>query len=418
MSLSGVLAVFGWLAACAAAGFAWSQLRTLSEWRESALRGQAELDKVKALQEQERNHLEDKLRTLEASETRLQKEFEVLAQRIFEQKSQQIETTNQKHLAATLDPLKQQLEAFRHQIGQQYADEGRQRATLQREIMGLKELNKQMSAEAEALTKALKGDTKQQGAWGEVVLERILEQSGLRAGHEYELQGQRRSDDGQRYRPDVIVHLPEGRDIIIDAKVSLSAYERYFNLDDPEARDRALNEHVTSLRNHIRELGKKNYQQLEGVKTLDYVLLFVPIEPAFLLAVDREPELIRLALDQNIMLVSPTNLLVALRTVRNIWQYEQQNQNAQKIAADAGKLYDKFAGFLEDLQKIDNAIDATRKYFDLAMNKLSTGRGNLISRVEKFRELGVQPAKQINPQLLENDSDGADDAPDKAAKPE
>ncbi|RUO38095.1 DNA recombination protein RmuC [Aliidiomarina shirensis] len=364
-----------------------------------------ELEKAKVGAEQQQAHLQEKLALLQKSEERLQKEFENLANRIFEQKTAALEARQEKSLAGTLSPLQKQLEGFRQQIAQQFSDETKQRSSLQQEILSLRQLNQQMSAEAEALTRALKGDSRQQGAWGEVVLERILQQSGLREGHEYTTQTQHRNDDGKRYRPDVIVHLPQDKDVIIDSKVSLAAYERYFNADDDNVRAQALDDHVVSLRNHIRDLGKKSYQQLEGVRTLDYVLLFVPIEPAFLLAVDREPNLIRQALEQHIMLVSPTNLLVALRTVNNIWQYEQQNQNAQKIAQDAGKLYDKFVGFVEDLQKVGNSLDTSRKHFDGAMSKLSTGKGNLVSRVEKFRELGVQPSKKIDRQLLDDPDD-------------
>src|SRR5690554_4880947 len=262
-----------------------------------------------------------------------------------------------------------------------------------------------MAAEAEALTRALKRDTKTQGAWGEVVLERILKQSGLREGHEYHTQAHHKDTEGRTFKPDVIVHLPNNKDVVIDSKVSLQAYERYFNSDDEVTREQALNEHVNSLRQHIKGLGKKNYQQLDGIRTLDYVLMFIPIEPAFLLAVDRDPELIRLALDNNIMLVSPTNLLVALRTVNNIWQYEYQNQNAQIIATEASKLYDKFVGFIEDMQKIGQAIDSVRKHYDGAMNKLSTGRGNLVGRVENFRKLGVQSSKQIDSKLLNGNTE-------------
>ncbi|MAL84557.1 MAG: DNA recombination protein RmuC, partial [Idiomarina sp.] len=260
------------------------------------------------------------------------------------------------------------------------------------------------------------GDTKQQGNWGEVVLERILEQSGLREGHEYQTQAHHRDEDGKSFKPDVIVHLPNKKDVVIDSKVSLSAYERYFNSDDDADRERALNEHVQSLKQHIKQLGKKSYHQLEGLRTLDYVLMFIPIEPAFLLAVDRDPELIRLALDNQIMLVSPTNLLVALRTVHNIWQYEYQNQNAEKIATDAARLYDKFVGFVEDLEKIGNGLQTLDNRYQEAMKKLSTGRGNLIGRVDKFRQMGVQTNKRLNPDYLDSEetspegieSDGAD----------
>ncbi|RUO60584.1 DNA recombination protein RmuC [Pseudidiomarina insulisalsae] len=368
---------------------------------------QADLAATHSKLESTLKHAEEKQRLLEASEERMKKEFERLAQQIFEQKSERLQQNSKQTLEVTLAPFKQQLEAFKKQVETQYTEELKQRASLTTELTTLKELNKQMAAEADALTRALKGDSKTQGNWGEVVLERILTQSGLREGHEYETQSHHRDEDGKSFKPDVVVHLPNDKDVVIDSKVSLVAYERYFNSDDDKERAAALTEHVNSLRNHIKGLGKKNYQQLESVRTLDYVLMFIPIEPAFLLAVDRDPELIRLALDNNIMLVSPTNLLVALRTVNNIWQYEYQNQNAQRIAGDAAKLYDKFVGFIEDMQKIGNSLETVRKHYDGAMNKLSTGRGNLVGRVEKFKEMGVQTSKSIDSKLL--DSEGTDD---------
>ncbi len=366
---------------------------------------QADLAANQSKLESSLKHAEEKQRLLEASEERMKKEFERLAQQIFEQKSERLQQSSKQTLEITLAPFKQQLDAFKKQVESQYTEELKQRASLTTEITSLKELNKQMAAEADALTRALKGDTKAQGNWGEVVLERILTQSGLREGHEYDTQSHHRDEDGKSFKPDVVVHLPNEKDVVIDSKVSLVAYERYFNSDDDKERDAALTEHVNSLRAHIKGLSKKNYQQLDSVRTLDYVLMFIPIEPAFLLAVDRDPELIRLALEHNIMLVSPTNLLVALRTVNNIWQYEHQNRNAQKIAEDAGKLYDKFAGFIEDMQKIGNSLDTVRKHYDGAMNKLSTGRGNLVGRVEKFKEMGVQTSKKLDSKLLDDDSD-------------
>ncbi|WP_404407280.1 DNA recombination protein RmuC [Pseudidiomarina marina] len=370
---------------------------------------QAELAGVRADLSAKLQGAEEKQKLLEASEERLKKEFERLAQQIFEQKSERLQANSKQTLETTLAPFKQQLEAFKNQVTQQYTEELKQRSELTAQVNSLRDLNKQMAAEAEALTRALKGDTKAQGTWGEVVLERILKQSGLTEGNEYHTQSHHKDDDGKTFKPDVVVHLPNDKDVVIDSKVSLVAYERYFNSDNDSERDQALTEHVNSLRNHIKGLGKKNYQQLDSVRTLDYVLMFIPIEPAFLLAVDRDPELIRLALDNNIMLVSPTNLLVALRTVNNIWQYEYQNQNAQVIATEAAKLYDKFVGFIDDMQKIGNAIDSVRKHYDGAMNKLSTGRGNLVGRVENFRKLGVQTSKQIDNKLLnDGDTDDAD----------
>ena len=379
-----------------------------NELRERAQYAEAQLQTLRATAMQERRNADEKLRLLQASEERLSQQFENLANKIFEQKSQGLQQQNQQTLSATLEPFKQQLESFKRQVQQQYSDETKERSALRSELMSLRELNRQMAHEAEALTRALKGDTKQQGNWGELVLERILEQSGLREGHEYQTQSHHRDEDGKSFKPDVIVHLPNQKDVVIDSKVSLSAYERYFNSDDEAEKERLLQEHVQSLKQHIKQLGKKNYQQLEGLRTLDYVLMFVPVEPAFLLAVDREPELIKLALEQQIMLVSPTNLLVALRTVHNIWQYEYQNRNAEKIAIDAGKLYDKFVGFIEDLEKVGSSLQTLDNRYQEAMKKLTSGRGNLVSRIEKFREMGVQTSKRIANEWLDDDDSDAD----------
>ncbi|MFQ3217920.1 MAG: DNA recombination protein RmuC [Paraglaciecola sp.] len=351
--------------------------------------------------EQEQLASREKLALLESSEQRLQQQFENLANKIFEQKQTSFAQSSKAGLDALLSPLKDQIEGFKKQVNDQYVREGQERASLKTEIMGLKELNQQITHDAAALTKALKGDNKQQGNWGEVVLERILKDSGLREGHEFDTQVALKNAQGKSYQPDVVVHLPNDKDVVIDSKVSLGAYERYFNEEDETVRQVHLNQHVTSLRNHIKELGKKDYQDLKGIRTLDYVLMFIPIEPAFLLAAEHAPELVKLAFDHNIMLVSPTNLLVALRTINNIWQYEYQNQNAQKIAEHAARLYDKFHGFVSDMEKVGKSIEATQKNFDGAMNKLSTGKGNLVRQVEQFRSLGVQSNKKLGSALLD-----------------
>ena len=362
---------------------------------------QVKLATSRAQAEQQRQHADEKIALLKDSETRLEKEFERLAGRVLEQTSAQFAQRNESNLKHTLAPLRQQIDTFRQQVAQQYTDETKERASLKQELTQLRDLNLQMAQEANALTQALKGDNKQQGNWGEVVLARMLEQSGLREGHEYTTQAHHKDELGNAFKPDVIVHLPNQKDVVIDSKVSLVAYERYFNSDDELVRQQALSEHIHSLRTHIKQLGRKNYHSLDGVRTLDYVLLFIPLEPAFLLAVDKDPELISLALNNNIMLVSPTNLLVALRTVHNIWQYEYQNRNAQQIATDAARLYDKFAGFVEDLNKVKGALDNSNKHLQTAMGKLSEGRGNLISRVEKFRSLGVQPNKRLPDDIID-----------------
>ena len=386
------------------------QVETLSEelgaLRSSFTQLQANYQSQQAGFHEAQKANEDKIALLEDTEKRLNEQFENLANRIFEQKNESFLKQNKSGLDALLTPLKEQIDGFKRQVTDQYVKEGQERASLKTEILTLKELNKRITDEAAALTMALKGDNKQQGNWGEVVLERILKESGLREGHEFETQVSVRNDSGKLQQPDVVVHLPNDKDVIIDSKVSLSAYERFFNEQEEVARQLLLKEHVNSIKGHIKGLGAKDYQDLPGIRTLDYVLMFIPIEPAFLLAIEEDPELVTLALNHNIMLVSPTNLLVALRTINNIWQYEYQNQNAQKIAQHGAKLYDKFVGFVTDMEKVGKSIEATQKSYEGAINKLSTGRGNLVRQVEQFRTLGVQPNKKLPDSIVnEPDSD-------------
>ncbi|MDY6977144.1 MAG: DNA recombination protein RmuC [Pseudomonadota bacterium] len=348
---------------------------------------------------------EEKLAAMNASEHRLQTQFENLANRIFEEKQQRYTQQTKHNIEAVLAPFKNELDGFKRQISEQHIREGQERASLKTEILSLKTLNQKITEEAAALTNALKGDNKKQGNWGEVVLERILKESGLREGHEFETQMSATSEQGRRFQPDVVVHLPNDKDVIIDSKVSLAAYERFFNCDDEMEKAQFLTQHVASIKGHIKGLGAKDYQNLKGLKTLDYVLLFIPIEPAFLIAVEEEPDLVTMALNHNIMLVSPTNLLVALRTINNIWQYEYQNQNAQLIAEQAAKLYDKFVGFVTDMEKVGKSMDTAQASYEQAMNKLTNGRGNIVRQIEKFRELGVQPSKRMSQHLQQLSKD-------------
>lgn len=407
-----------------ALGLYQQQSRQLSQVEQEKQRLQEEATELRdalgerqsRLESQEAKHAQievahqEKVAMLTAAEQRLQEQFENLANKIFEQKSEKFTQSSKASLDALLTPLKEKIDGFKQQVTDQYVKEGQERASLKTEILGLKELNQQITHEAAALTKALKGDNKQQGNWGEVVLQRILKESGLREGHEFETQVSLKNETGKQYQPDVVVHLPNDKDIVIDSKVSLASYERYYNEQEDEAEKlRHLKEHVASIKTHIKELGKKDYQDLQGLRTLDYVLMFVPVEPAFLLAVEDDPSLVKLALDNNIMLVSPTNLLIALRTIDNIWQVEYQNQNAQKIAENAGKLYDKFHGFVADMEKIGKSIDTVQKSYDAAWNKLSNGRGNLIRQTEQFRKLGVQSNKKLDERLLDNSEEAKTD---------
>jgi len=361
----------------------------------------ARLKDAEATLRSERLAAAEKLQLQQEAELRLSQQFENLANRIFEQNSGNFRELNQNSLDLLLTPLKEQLEGFRRQVGETHAQETAQRHSLKFELERLAELNARMTEEAAALTRALKGDSKQQGNWGEVVLARILSECGLREGHEYHTQVNIEVEKGKRYQPDVIVRLPQEKDIIIDAKVSLTAYERWYNADDELEKSVALKEHVASVRNHIRELGRKDYQQLPGVRTLDYVLMFVAVEPAFLTAMEADPSLVRYGLDHNILLVSPTNLMVALRTIENLWRYERQNQNARQIAERAGRLYEKLRLFVEEMQQMGGSLHKAQESYDKAMGRLVNGRGNLIAQVERFRELGVEVTKSLPEPLVE-----------------
>ncbi|MEZ9596281.1 DNA recombination protein RmuC [Shewanella sp. 10N.261.52.F9] len=353
--------------------------------------------------------LNDKIQLLEDSELRLNAQFENLATKIFEARSEKLQSQNNQQLDSVLAPFKQQIEGFRAQVQASYSHEQTQRSALKHQLDSLTELNLKMSQDAVNLTKALKGDNKQQGNWGEVILERVLQESGLREGHEYDTQTDLKNDTGKRFKPDVIVHLPEKKDVVIDAKMSLIAYERYFNSDDEVIRAQAIKEHILSVRAHIKGLSQKDYQKLHGLKSLDYVLMFIPLEPAFLLALEHDPSLVNYALESNIMLVSPTNLLVALRTINNIWRYEYQNQNAQMIAKQAGKIYDKLCSYLDDMDKLGRALESADKNFTSAMNKLSTGKGNVIRQAHQMQQLGVETSKKVDAQLLDKALSLADD---------
>ncbi|WP_054181021.1 DNA recombination protein RmuC [Trabulsiella odontotermitis] len=375
-----------------------NELRNLREINASL---EADLREVTTRLESTQIHAEDKLRQMVNSEQRLSEQFENLANRIFEHSNRRVDEQNRQSLNSLLTPLREQLDGFRRQVQDSFGQEARERHTLAHEIRNLQQLNAQMTQEAVNLTRALKGDNKTQGNWGEVVLTRVLEASGLREGHEYQTQVSIETDARARMQPDVIVRLPQGKDVVIDAKMTLVAYERYFNAEDDAIREAAMQEHIASVRNHIRLLSRKDYQQLPGLRSLDYVLMFIPVEPAFLLAIDRQPELITEALKNNIMLVSPTTLLVALRTIANLWRYEHQSRNAQQIAERAGRLYDKMRLFVDDMTSVGQSLDRAQDNYRQAMKKLSSGRGNMLAQAEAFRSLGVEVKREINPDLTD-----------------
>ncbi len=367
----------------------------------------AQLSALKQNMASERLHFQEKLGILEQAEKRLITEFENTAHKIFEQKSEKFTKTSESGLNQILSPLKNQLDEFKKHVSEHYVTEGKERASLRTEINSLKVLNQRITQEAEALTQALKGDTKVQGNWGEIVLERLLEESGLRKGFEYEIQVSAKNDEGKRFYPDVVVHLPNKKDVVIDSKVSLLAYEKLNRSDSEEAKKAALKQHITSVKTHIKGLSKKDYQELENIRTLDYVLMFVPIEAAFITVVEEDPDIISLALENQIMIVSPTNLLVALRTIHNIWQYEYQHENAAKIAEQAKKLYDKFVGFLTDMDKVGKQLELASVSHESALSKLHTGRGNIVRQLENFKSLGVNPTKAIDSKFIDDEEQGS-----------
>nr|WP_250150961.1 DNA recombination protein RmuC [Photorhabdus akhurstii] len=365
---------------------------------------ESELREVTTRLEESRFAAEEKQRLLINSELRLNTQFENLANRIFEQTGRRTDEQNRQSLNTLLAPFREQLDGLHRQVQESFGQEARERHTLAHEIRNLQQLNVQMAQEAINLTNALKGNNKIQGDWGEVVLSRILEASGLREGHEFCTQVSIKVEDNRRFQPDVIVHLPQGKDVVIDAKMSLVAYERYFNSGDRHQQELALQEHIDSIKGHIRGLSRKDYQQLPGLKSLDYVLMFIPVEPAYLVALNKAPELLDEALKHNIMLVSPSTLLVAVRTINNLWRYEYQSQNARLIADKAARMYDKMRLFVDDMQGLGQSLDKAQLNYRQAMKKLTEGRGNLISQAEGFRNLGVEVKRPIDPELVDKAS--------------
>ncbi|MGY6403864.1 DNA recombination protein RmuC [Vibrio parahaemolyticus] len=389
----------------------------LGQMREQKSRLETQLREQQARHEQMNQANAEKLEILEQAEVRLKQQFEHLANQLFEEKTAKVDLQNRQSLEGLLSPLKEQLEGFKKQVNDSFSQEAKERHTLVHELKNLQRLNEKMTREAVNLTQALKGDNKQQGNWGEVVLARVLAESGLREGHEYETQVNLQSEAGKRYQPDVIVHLPQNKQVVVDSKMALVAYERYFNAETDAERDRALSAHLTALRAHIKGLSMKDYHKLKGIQSLDYVLMFIPVEPAFQVAIQADPSLIKDAMEQNIILVSPTTLLVALRTIDNLWRNERQNENAKLIAQRATKLYDKLRLFIDDMEGLGGALDRANQTYQGAMNKLATGRGNVIRQAESFRQLGVEIKRPISSdlaQLAQSDAFSENESPNES----
>jgi DNA recombination protein RmuC len=344
--------------------------------------------------EQERSTYE-KLKLLQNAEAQLKTQFENLAGKIFEDRSKQFAEQNKTSLDHIVTPLREQLGEFKQRIETVYDNENKDRITLREEIVSLRRDTAKMNQEALNLTRALKGDKKTQGSWGEMILEKVLERSGLRKGIEYETQGAFRDEDNRLFKPDVIIHLPENKDVIIDSKVSLLAYERYCSSEDDQERMVAIRQHTGAVRDHIKSLSDKDYSGLHGIKSLDFVLLFMPIEAAFVAAFQADERLFTDAFEHKIIVVTPTTLLATLRTIENIWRYERQNENARAIAEKAGIVYDKIRGFVEELDKLGKQLSTVHSTYDGVMNKLTQGNGNLIRQASSFVDLGVKVKKSF-----------------------
>ena len=354
--------------------------------------------------------LQERLRQLESQKEKMSQEFKLLAHEALQAQTdalqKQMKEANSVQLSLVLAPFKEKLESFGKRVQDTHESGQRERIELKTEVIKLVEQNEKLKNEANQLTKALRGDVKMQGNWGEMVLEKLLERTGLTKGQEYSVQESVTNEEGKRFQPDVVLHLPEDKNIIIDSKVSLVAYERFVNADTPEEQAIALKEHLTSMRSHIRGLSEKNYQNLYGV-SLDFVILFVPIEGAYSVALQAEPGLYQEAFDKNIALVSATSLWSTLRTVGTLWRQERQNANVQEIIRQASDLYDKFAGFSEELVKVGNQMDTAKRTYENSMKMLIDGKGNLVRRTENLRLLGLKNSKSVSPSLVDRAMDGA-----------
>jgi len=373
--------------------------------QQSTETARVKIAELNTLLEDERKSSQEKLSLLENAEKNMTSAFENLSNKIIEEKSKKFTEQNKLNISETLTPLREQLGDFKKKIEDVYDKETRDRVSLFNEITSLKSLNQQMSKDAINLTRALKGESKTRGNWGEVILQRVLEDSGLKNGREYEAQESYRDEHGKLFYPDVVVHLPDNKDVVIDSKVSLNAYERFYAADDDEEQKQALTEHLDAIRTHISDLQGKNYDELVKINSLDMVLMFVPIEPALMLAVEQDENLFNDAFKRGIFLVSPSTLTMNLQIIHNMWRYEYQNKNAKEIAKRAGDMYDKFVGFVDALEDVGDKLDKAQSAYQTAHNRLTDGRGNLVGRAEAIHKLGLQTNKKLDKELVDNQSD-------------
>jgi len=375
----------------------------LQELRERFNAQHAELITTAAALQAQRDKLTEQQAHLSELRQQLSLTFSDLANKILDEKAARFTAQNQTSLDSILNPLKANIKSFEEKVDKIYKDDAAERNQLKGVIFQLMDQSRQIQADANNLTKALKGDTKKQGNWGEVILERVLEYSGLEKGREYRLQQSLKSAEGTKFQPDVIIDLPDEKNLIVDAKISLVAYEQFVNAENEEEKAAALKRHLLSVKTHIDMLASKNYQHLYSMNSPDFVLLFMPVESTFSLTMQTDHELFSYAWNRKVVLVSPSTLLATLRTIASVWKIDRQNKNVVEIAEEAGALYDKFVGFLNDMEKIGKHLDQTQKAHEEAFKKLQYGSGNLIGRVEKIKKLGAKTkaGKQINPRFLE-----------------
>jgi DNA recombination protein RmuC len=365
---------------------------------------QTEIATRKVRQEEQEKNTTDKIRLLQNAENQLKNQFENLANKIFEDRGKQLAEQNKTSMEHLVNPIKDQLSDFKKRVETVYDNETKDRVSLRAEINSLRRDTEKMNQDALNLTKALKGDKKTQGNWGEMILEKVLEQSGLRKNIEYETQGAFRDEEKKLFRPDIIIRLPEEKDVVVDSKVSLVAYEKYCSTEDEQEQSIALKAHTKAIREHIKDLSNKDYSALKGLRSLDFVLLFMPIEAAFMTAFQADEKLFSDAFEHKIIVVTPTTLLATLKTIENIWRYERQNENAKMIADKAGILYDKIRGFSEDLDKLGKQLSTVNSTYDGVMNKLTLGNGNLIRQASNLVDLGVKVKKTLPKNLTEQAS--------------
>jgi DNA recombination protein RmuC len=351
------------------------------------------------------DRLRDQKNELQGLETRFSEEFQRVAQRILLDNSQKLQEQHKDKLDDILVPLKERIERFERRVEDTHKEAIRENQSLKEQIASLQKLNQTIGEEAKNLTTALKGQAKTQGNWGEIILEKILERSGLERDREYSIQRSMAAEEGRRLQPDVIIHLPENKELVIDAKVSLAAYERYCSTENESEREVHLRDHISSVRKHLKELSTKNYQNLYQLASLDFVLMFIPVEPAFNVATAADPALYGEAFEKNIVIVSNSSLLATLRTIASIWRQENQNRNAMEIARQGGDLYDKFVGFVEDLLELGKKMKMTQEAYDDAMAKLQSGRGNLVRRAEELRKLGAKASKSLPQGVAETEDE-------------